>query len=76
MSKTPARPSKSPDGQSPRTVAVIDIGTTSIRMAIAEIATDGEVRTLETLVQSVALGREAFENRRLSRRASNVRLRS
>lgn len=53
--------------QSPRPVAVIDIGATSIRMAVAEIHADGEVRTLDTLVQSVELGREAFENRRLSR---------
>lgn len=55
--------------ETPRTVAVIDIGATSIRMAIAEIHADGEVRTLDTLVQSVPLGREAFENRRLSRRS-------
>lgn len=53
----------------PRTVAVIDIGTTSIRMAIAEIGADGTVRTLDTLVQPVDLGREAFENRRLSRKS-------
>ncbi|QDT02771.1 Exopolyphosphatase [Rubripirellula lacrimiformis] len=54
---------------SPRTVAVIDIGATSIRMAIAEIYPDGQSRTLETLVQSVELGHEAFDNRRLSRRS-------
>ena len=50
-------------------MAVIDIGATSIRMAIAEIHSDGTVRTLDTLVQSVDLGREAFENRRLSRKS-------
>ena len=38
-------------------------------MAIAEICSDGEIRTLDTLVQSVELGREAFENRRLSRKS-------
>ncbi len=53
----------------PRLVAVIDIGATSIRMAIAEIDSAGEVRTLDTLVQSVELGREAFENQRLSRKS-------
>ncbi len=52
----------------PRPVAVIDIGATSIRMAIAEIS-DGDVRTLDTLVQSVDLGREAFDSRRLSRKS-------
>ena len=57
------------ENASPRPVAVIDIGTTSVRMAIAEITKDGEVRTLDTLVQSVELGREAFENRRLSRKS-------
>jgi exopolyphosphatase / guanosine-5'-triphosphate,3'-diphosphate pyrophosphatase len=54
------------DGAIPRPVAVIDIGATSIRMAIAEIQ-NGNVRTLDTLVQSVDLGREAFQSRRLSR---------
>lgn len=54
---------------SPRAAAVIDIGATSIRMAIAEIHPDGEVRTLDTLVQAVDLGREAFENRRISRKS-------
>jgi len=50
-----------------RPVAVIDIGATSIRMSIAEISRDGSVRTLDTLVQAVDLGREAFGNRRISR---------
>ena len=54
---------------SPRTVAVIDIGATSIRMAIAEIRAEGDVRTLDTLVQSVDLGREVFDSRRLSRKS-------
>lgn len=53
---------------SPRTVAVIDIGAISIRMAIAEIRPDGHVRTLESLLQPVDLGRDAFETRRLSRK--------
>ncbi|MCC9642574.1 Ppx/GppA family phosphatase [Rhodopirellula sp. JC740] len=53
---------------SPRTVAAIDIGATSIRMAIAEIRPDGSVRTLESLLQPVDLGRDAFETRRLSRK--------
>ena len=41
-------------------VAVIDIGTSSIRMAIAEIDGEGGVRTLETLTQAVTLGKDAF----------------
>ncbi|MFK8112549.1 MAG: HD domain-containing protein [Rubripirellula sp.] len=64
----PTRPAIVPETGSPRPVAVIDIGATSIRMAIAEIS-DGEVRTLDHLVQSVNLGRECFANRRLSRKS-------
>ncbi|MDP6467886.1 MAG: Ppx/GppA phosphatase family protein [Pirellulaceae bacterium] len=43
-----------------RPVAVIDIGTSSIRMAIAEIDDHGGVRTLETLSQAVSLGKDTF----------------
>lgn len=53
-----------------RLVAVIDIGATSIRMAVAEIrgeGTDSEIRTLDSLVQPVNLGREVFETQKLSR---------
>ena len=38
-------------------------------MAIAEIHSSGDVRTLDTLIQAVDLGREAFENRRISRKS-------
>jgi exopolyphosphatase / guanosine-5'-triphosphate,3'-diphosphate pyrophosphatase len=41
-------------------VAVIDIGTTSIRMAIAEIDEEGGVRPLEKLFQAVNLGKDTF----------------
>lgn len=54
--------------QAVRHVAVIDIGATSIRMAIAQIGPDGSSRTLETLLQPTDLGRDAFETRRLSRK--------
>src|SRR5688572_17855004 len=43
-----------------RQVAVIDIGTASIRMAVAEISATGQVRQLETLTQAVTLGKDAF----------------
>ena len=43
----------------PRRVAVVDIGTTSIRMSIAEIS-GARIRTLETLYQAVSLGRDTF----------------
>jgi exopolyphosphatase / guanosine-5'-triphosphate,3'-diphosphate pyrophosphatase len=45
---------------SARQVAVIDIGTSSVRMAVAEINSAGHVRQLETLAQGVNLGKDAF----------------
>ena len=68
MSTLPSNPEIAIDRGVPRAAAVIDIGATSIRMAIAEIHPDGQVRTLDTLTQPMDLGREAFENRRLSRK--------
>ncbi len=47
-------------GAASRLVAVIDIGATSIRMAIAEIKANGEVQTLESLQQAVSLGKDTF----------------
>ena len=51
----------------PRQVAVIDLGTSSIRMAVGEIRSDGEFKTLETLSQAVALGKDAFTRGNISR---------
>jgi len=42
------------------TSAVIDVGTTSIRMAIAEIDDSGGVRHLSALAQAVGLGKDTF----------------
>lgn len=58
------------EASSPLPAAVIDIGATSVRMAVAELFPGGEVRTLDTLVQPLDLGREAFETRRISRRST------
>ena len=69
MSQPKVRPMLAAEAEPPRPAAVIDIGATSIRMAIAEIHPDGHVRTLDTLVQAVDLGREAFEHRRISRKS-------
>ena len=46
--------------------AVIDIGSTSIRMVMAEVHPEKEVRILESLTQSVSLGRDTFTKRRIS----------
>ena len=54
--------------QSARAVAVVDVGTSSIRMAVAEIAEDGQVRVLETLSQGVSLGKDTFTTGEIGRR--------
>jgi len=46
--------------EAPRPVAVIDIGTNLIRMAVAEIDAAGRTRTLENLSQPVNLGKDTF----------------
>lgn len=63
----PPVPDNAPPAAKARQVAVIDIGTASIRMAIGEIAGDGSVRTLETLSQSANLGRDAFTRGSISK---------
>jgi exopolyphosphatase/guanosine-5'-triphosphate,3'-diphosphate pyrophosphatase len=49
-----------PTAAAARAVAVIDMGTSSIRMALAEIDPAGTVRMLETLSQGVSLGKDTF----------------
>ena len=48
------------ESQQPRLVAVIDIGATSIRMAIAQLSLDGMVQVIESLAQAVHLGVDTF----------------
>lgn len=50
-----------------RQVAVIEIGTTAIRMAIAEGVAQAEVRTLENLTISVAIGNDTYSTGQISR---------
>ncbi len=52
-----------------RPVAVVDIGSTSVRMAIAEIDGSGNVRTLDQVSQGVSLGKDTFTSQRISRRS-------
>jgi len=70
--ETPLSPVNAPTGPgSPpapnRPIAVIDIGTSAIRMAIAEVDAAGQVQTLETLSQGVRLGKDAFSRSEISR---------
>ncbi len=50
-----------------RQVAVIEIGTTAIRMAIAEGTVQGKVRTLESLTIPVAIGNDTYLTGQISR---------
>lgn len=43
-----------------RVVAVIELGTTSIRMEIAQVHKDGSVESLDSFQQPVCLGRDTF----------------
>ncbi len=56
----PADTTTPPRNPNSRPAAVIDIGTTSIRMAIAEIDDLANVRLLSTLSQAVTLGKDTF----------------
>jgi exopolyphosphatase/guanosine-5'-triphosphate,3'-diphosphate pyrophosphatase len=47
-------------------IAVIDIGTSSIRLEIAEYTESGELRRIENLQQAVSLGAEAFTQGKFS----------
>ncbi len=67
MSAIPAQRNSSRDETATTPVAVIDIGATSIRMAIAEISTGGQVRLLESLNQAVAIGKDTFTTQRIKR---------
>ncbi|QDT63475.1 Ppx/GppA phosphatase family protein [Calycomorphotria hydatis] len=60
------REQTSPPPVVPAPVAVVDIGTTSIRMAIAEVSVEGEVRILEKLSQVVTLGKDTFTDGSIS----------
>ena len=47
-------------------VAVIDIGSSAIRMLIAEIDSKGAIRHLENLQKPTAFGRDVFATGRIS----------
>jgi exopolyphosphatase/guanosine-5'-triphosphate,3'-diphosphate pyrophosphatase len=55
-----------------RLKAVIDAGSTSIRMVIAQIHEDGSFSTLDTLHQSVAVGSDTFTKGRISRETTEA----
>lgn len=46
---------------------MIDVGTNSIRLAIAEISANGQIRVLESLSQGVRLGKDTFTRGEIAR---------
>lgn len=52
-----------------QTVAVIDIGSSAMRMVIAEITATSEIRHLENLQKTVQFGKDVFTTGRLSNSA-------
>ena len=58
--------------QEAQAIAAVDIGTNSIRMALAEVAPDGEINVLERVQRAVHLGQETFVSGRISTRTMNA----
>ncbi len=57
-----------PDAPPNQLVAVIDIGSSAIRLVVAEIEADGTVHELEQLEQPLDLGRDVFRRGRVRRK--------
>ncbi len=53
--------------QVPRTVGVIDIGSSAIRMVVMEIQAGGRFRKLDRASRPIQLGRDVFLNRLIGR---------
>src|SRR5262249_4815211 len=58
---SPSTPTLVP-AASPQLVAVLDMGASAIRLVVAEIGTDGSVKTLEEASKGVLLGRDTFSS--------------
>ena len=64
---TPAPAESRPAGSALplRVAAVIDVGSTAIRMEVAELQADGSARVLDSLQQPVHLGKDTFTKGRI-----------
>src|SRR5262245_57449504 len=51
--------------ETPRPVAVLDMGASAIRLVVAELAADGSHHVLEEASRGVLLGKETFTHGRL-----------
>lgn len=50
----------------PTVIAAIDVGSSAIRMELAEVGQEGNLRVLESLARGVTLGKDSFTSRHLS----------
>lgn len=66
---SPPRPATAVPG--PQAVGAIDIGSSAIRLEIAELG-GGQVRVLESLKRAVPLGRDSFSRGRIDRKTINL----
>ena len=68
----PAAPAARPaTDTTPQTVAVIDIGSSAIRVEVAEVG-HGPLKVLESLKRAVPLGRDSFVKGKIERRTLNL----
>jgi len=58
---------KLPAAAGPRRIAVIDVGTTALRMDIAEVSSAGDIAVLDSLQQTTNLGHDTFSGGRIRR---------
>jgi exopolyphosphatase / guanosine-5'-triphosphate,3'-diphosphate pyrophosphatase len=65
-STTDSTGESSGESQFHRVIGVVDIGATSIRLAISQVDSQGQIENLESLSQAVSLGRDSFINGRIS----------
>ena len=63
----PSSPHDPPGATGPRVLAVIDVGSTSVRMKIAQVDPHYHMQTLETLQQTISLGKDTFTQREIAR---------
>jgi exopolyphosphatase/guanosine-5'-triphosphate,3'-diphosphate pyrophosphatase len=64
--------STGPEKSEPRIVAVIDIGSNSIRMVVAQVLPEGRIDVLEQMRRPVRLGQDTFLRQQLSQRTINA----
>src|SRR5213078_1139700 len=68
-------PGAPPSAAPLRTVAVIDMGASAIRLVVAEVASEGTIRILEEASRGVLLGKDTFTHGRITASTMEAALR-